>query len=127
MNADDDQKAHELAKAIHALGVVFIGRLPATLSGMQHELDAIEKESQKNTPDHTSWKNLHRHLHSLAGSAGTFGHHELGDRARELEHRIHDMLDNGGISSDPVRSTFIQDQHAFIQWADEQFVQNKPG
>jgi HPt (histidine-containing phosphotransfer) domain-containing protein len=122
MSTDDEQKSRELAKAIQALGVTFIARIPTTLSGMQDELNAIEK----NAPDHTAWKTLHRHLHSLAGSAGTFGHHELGDRARELEHRIHDMLSTDGVSSELVRSTFIQDQHAFIKWVNAQFVQNRP-
>ena len=122
MSADDEQKARDLAKAIQALGVTFIGRIPATLSGMRDELSAIEK----NASDHTAWKTLHRHLHSLAGSAGTFGHHELGDRARELEHRIHDMLGTDDASSASVRSTIIQDQHAFILWVDEHFVHNRP-
>jgi HPt (histidine-containing phosphotransfer) domain-containing protein len=123
MSANEDQKAKDLANAIQALGVTFIGRIPATLSSMQDELDAIEKNEQ----DRASWQTLHRHLHSLAGSAGTFGHHELGDRARELEHRIHAMLNSGEVLSDPVRSTFIHDQHAFIKWVAEQFVQIKSG
>ena len=117
MSAEQDQ-AQELADAIRALGEVFVGRLPSTLTNMENELDAIIRNSN----DQVAWKNLHRHLHSLAGSAGTFGHDELGDRARGLEHRINDMLKTDSLAVDPTRADFLQDQRDFMVWVDAQFV-----
>jgi len=117
MSAEDDQ-AKELADAIRALGEVFVGRIPSTLSSMESELDAIIR----NTNDQNAWKNLHRQLHSIAGSAGTFGHTELGDRARGLEHRINDMLKTDSVTRDPERSEFMHDQRDFMVWVDQQFV-----
>jgi len=118
MSADEDDKARELADAIRALGDVFVGRIPSTLSGMESELDAIIR----NGNDAAAWKNLHRHLHTLAGSAGTFGHDELGDRARGLEHRINDLLKGESGASEPDRSEFMHDQRDFMVWVDTKFV-----
>jgi HPt (histidine-containing phosphotransfer) domain-containing protein len=118
MSSDEDDKAKELADAIRALGDVFVGRIPTTLSSMESELDAIIR----NGNDAAAWKNLHRHLHTLAGSAGTFGLAELGDRARSLEHRINDMLKAEDGSGDPARSEFMHDQRDFMVWVNAQFV-----
>jgi chemotaxis protein histidine kinase CheA len=118
MSNDAEKKANDLADAIRALGVIFIGRLPSALTSMDDELYSIEKDPH----NQSAWKTLHRHLHSMAGSAGTFGHNELGDRARELENRINDMLKSGDVSSDPVRLAFILDQRNFMAWISEQYV-----
>jgi len=118
MSTDAEQKANELEEAIRALGVVFIGRIPSALTSMDDELVSIEKDPQ----NQTAWKTLHRHLHSMAGSAGTFGHDELGDRARELENRINDILKAGDVTSDPVRLAFILDQRNFMAWISKQYV-----
>lgn len=118
MNTEEEQKAQDLAKAIRALGEVFIGRIPATLSGMEDELHQIQKDPQNQVP----WKTLHRHLHSIAGSAGTFGHHDLSDRARILEHRINDMLKTDNINNESARSAFFEDQRAFMAWVVADYV-----
>ena len=118
MSTDDEIRAMELAEAIRALGDVFIGKIPTTLSNMEGELDAIIHNSN----DHDAWKNLHRHLHSLAGSAGTFGHDELGDRARHLEHRINDMLKTDTVSEEPQKSEFMHDQRVFMVWVDMEYL-----
>lgn len=115
MSTREEGNDKELADAIRALGEVFVGRIPSTLSSMESELDAIIR----NGNDAVAWKNLHRHLHSLAGTAGTFGHAELGDRARGLEHRINDMLKGEHGSNDPE---FMHDQRDFMVWVDSQFV-----
>jgi len=118
VSADEVQRAEELAEAIRALGDVFIGRIPGTLLEMGVLLQAIEQNAQ----DQSAWKTLHRQLHSLAGSAGTFGYTELGDRARELENRINDMVKANDLSSDPGRSTLIRDQHAFMVWIETHYA-----
>jgi chemotaxis protein histidine kinase CheA len=118
MSADEEQKAQDLAKAIRALGDVFIGRLPVTLSAMEDELHRIQKDPQDQTP----WKTLHRHLHSLAGSGGTFGYHDLSDRARALELRVNDILKTNDVTSEPARSAFLEDQRALMSWVVEHYV-----
>jgi len=119
MSADDDiKKSADLKDAIAALADIFIGRIPTTLSTMESELDAIIHNSK----DHNAWKNLHRQLHTLAGTAGTFGHEELGDRARELEDRINTMLKTDTVSDEPLKSEFMHDQRIFMVWVDSEFV-----
>jgi len=119
MSADDDlKKSNDLKDAIAALADVFIGRIPTTLSTMESELDAIIHNSK----DHHAWKNLHRQLHTLAGTAGTFGHDELGDRARELEDRINTMLKTDTVSDEPLKSEFMHDQRVFMVWVGSEFV-----
>ncbi len=109
MDAGDNA---ELAEAIRALGVAFINRLPVTLADIGQELSAIEHDPG----DLKAWKTLHRHLHSIAGAAGTFGYVELGDRARALEHRVNAMQKDGTTLVDAVRSAFLQDQTGFMEW-----------
>ncbi|MET3108201.1 chemotaxis protein histidine kinase CheA [Oxalobacteraceae bacterium GrIS 2.11] len=118
MSADEQQRAKELADAIAALGDVFIGRIPGALADMNQLLQTIGQ----NAEDQPTWKTLHRQLHSLAGSAGTFGYTELGDRARELENRINDMFKANDLYSEPTRSTFIRDQQAFMAWVEAQYA-----
>lgn len=43
---------------------------------------------------------LHRLLHTLAGSAGTFGRAPLGNKAKDIELMLDDLLDKEGRSSD---------------------------
>ena len=118
MSSSEQEKADELAAAIAALADIFVARIPAALDSMQEELDCLSQNAQ----NHASWKNLHRHLHNLAGSAGTFGHPELGDRARALEHRIDALLKTGDAAANPASSAFMQDQRNFMLWIDAQYV-----
>jgi len=113
MSSSEIDRDKELTEAIAALAEVFIGRIPTALESMEHELDSIIHDSR----NHAAWTNLHRQLHSLAGSAGTFGHAELGNRARELEHRINSMLKTETAYVDPTKSAFMLDQRNFMLWA----------
>lgn len=59
------------------------------------ELDAIRSEAQclGESPSQTKLTSLHRRLHKLAGSAGSFGLSELSARARALELILQDWMD----------------------------------
>ncbi|MDA9271810.1 Hpt domain-containing protein, partial [bacterium] len=48
--------------------------------------------------DSTQFENLHRTVHSLCGSAGTYGHPELGKSARHLEVFLKTLLGQDGIT-----------------------------
>jgi len=50
------------------------------------------------TGDTAAAQTLHRELHTLAGSAGTFGYSQLGDGARALEGAIDALIAQGGLS-----------------------------
>ncbi len=114
----DDEKAQELADAIRALGDVFVGRLPATMSSIDDELALISQDHQVLTP----WQNLHRQLHSMAGSAGTFGYPELGDKARALELRAGDIFRSETMTTEENRANFVADLRTYMAWVSQNFI-----
>jgi chemotaxis protein histidine kinase CheA len=59
-------------------------QLPAKLAAMSASMDACLASPQ----DATALEDLHRQLHTLAGSAGTFGMDELGRQSRAVEHEL---------------------------------------
>ena len=65
------------ASKLHALQVRFIEELPSRLNDIEHEWQAGQETSASGV--------FYRLVHSLAGSAGTFGFTRLGVRARDLE------------------------------------------
>jgi len=60
---------------------------------------------------------LHHALHSVAGSAGSFGLHVLGDEARRIEQMVRPMLtgETSGWEAIPVAV------EALLHWADKDF------
>ena len=114
----DDEKAKELADAIRALGEVFVGRLPATIAAMDGEMAQISQKYQDLTP----WQNLHRQLHSMAGSAGTFGYDELGDKARALELRASDIFRSETMTTEKNRTDFVADMRSYMDWVRNNFI-----
>ena len=72
----------KLAK-LTALRAAFAAGLPERMEAMMACLRAAEAGDPHQTPDE-----LIRLAHSLAGSAGNFGYHRLGDKARELEEAL---------------------------------------
>lgn len=81
-------KADSLQKALHALEVVFAAKLPSKLL----EIETAFNQVVKQPTDKEALSLLHRLLHTMAGSAGTFGFDEVGMRARELEARLKSPL-----------------------------------
>lgn len=53
------------------------------------------------------WQGLHRLVHGLAGSAGTFGYTQISEKARILEHHIQQLMDNHRL--------FLNQAHAPIE------------
>lgn len=119
--SDADQPP-EIKEALRALGAVFVGRIPGYLSSMEMELGQIE--SNQNSAK--AWTTLHLLLHTIAGSAGSFGYAELGDRSRQLEHRISAALkeavpEHSG-TSEQFRTEFTHELHQFMQWISSNFL-----
>jgi diguanylate cyclase (GGDEF)-like protein len=77
------------------------------------KIEAIEECQQKlvssNTYDFEEVKNLHRQMHSLAGSGATFGFPELGEHARVIEQILKNWLqDNVSPSDEELNNITIQ-------------------
>lgn len=73
---------------LKALQTGFGLKLPGRLDAIDSALQDCRDQPQQR--DHV--ETLHRLLHTMAGSAGTFGYDALGARAREFEREVKDWL-----------------------------------
>ncbi|MDO9371198.1 MAG: diguanylate cyclase [Gammaproteobacteria bacterium] len=69
------------ADRLHTLLEAFSAQLPDRLAGIRR----IWKEVQERPEDELQCKEFYHQVHNLAGSAGTFGYHQIGLCARRLE------------------------------------------
>jgi diguanylate cyclase (GGDEF)-like protein len=81
--ADDD-----LAATLKAIEEGYAARLPERFAAMQADVDRCRADPA----DLAAWQSLQRHLHTLSGSAGTFGFAALGLRATEMEILLNQFL-----------------------------------
>jgi len=63
-------------------------QLPARLDMLQVLLQAC----RQSPGDAQGLEEFHRQAHTLAGTAGTFGQHALGEHARVLEHELERLM-----------------------------------
>ncbi|GGC72788.1 diguanylate cyclase [Undibacterium terreum] len=77
-------KNDSLQEKLRALEAVFLAKLPSRLQEMDDALGLFLQEPENK--EHLAL--LHRLLHTMAGSAGTFGFPEVGTQAREFEGRL---------------------------------------
>lgn len=83
----------EVNNKLQALFDDYTQNLPAKINQIEQAwLEQINQFNQKKFQD------FHRHVHSLCGSAGTYGYTELGKAARTLEIYIKNLLDNNQIT-----------------------------
>ncbi|MBC3875772.1 diguanylate cyclase [Undibacterium flavidum] len=83
-----DDRDQELNDALQALAQVYIAKLPAKLA----EIETSAQRFQADPTDRENFIVLHRLLHTMAGSAGTFGFPDVGDQARDLEVRLKNYI-----------------------------------
>ena len=88
MNDKIQQKLHELFLA-------YSKNLPDKI----HSIEMLWQEQMRHI-DLTHFQTLHRDVHSLCGSAGTYGHPELGKTARQLEIVLKSELGKATITAD---------------------------
>ncbi|SNS33758.1 Hpt domain-containing protein [Noviherbaspirillum humi] len=74
----------EFEALLKALELEFSDRLPAILHDIAASLDTLRAAPA----DAEALETAYRQLHSLAGSAGTFGMPDLGLEAKELERMV---------------------------------------
>lgn len=82
----------------------FARQLPENVKAIETELQRL---GQENRPGH-EWEELHRLVHTLAGSAPVFGYKNIGDLAREAELLVKQI--KSGTRS-PVSSEILLIQH----------------
>ncbi len=77
----DEADEQSLQSKLQALELMFASRLPGKLLELRQTMNKCLDDG----PDFSNLEDMHRLLHSLAGSAGIFGFRELGERTRVLE------------------------------------------
>lgn len=102
----------ELSEAIRALGQLFISRLPVKLA----EIEAASQRLLNAPDDRDAQTLLHRVLHTMAGSAGTFGFPQIGDRARDLELKLKTLM-TGAASDVVVSAEFFHELQDYLYFA----------
>ncbi len=78
----------EFFARLHALNDKFAASIPATLERLRAARSAFVPEA----PDGELVKELHQILHTIAGSAATFGFRVFGVQARQLEQRLRVLM-----------------------------------
>lgn len=104
-----DEKSQRLQEALLALEIKFTEKLPSKLLEIEQALAPFVADPK----DMQALVLLHRLLHTMAGSAGTFGFDELGAQARALESRLKALL-AGTSWSAPELEQFSKDAHAYL-------------
>lgn len=107
-----DNKTSKASK-LRALQTRFIEELPSRLNDIEHEWQASHDTAQNGV--------FYRLVHSLAGSAGTFGFLRLGTRARELELLLQQRNDDasGSIADAEIKQALTELQQIAAEGADQ--------
>ncbi len=110
----DNQLSAELQQRLAELQEIFHQQLPGKIDDLQaawrqlSEQWSIECLSQ-----------LHRLCHNLAGSAGTFGAHEVSQQARILEQRLKQIASETGETTSATQLPLAQQIDMLIQSAEQ--------
>ncbi|MDO8652353.1 MAG: diguanylate cyclase [Undibacterium sp.] len=107
-----NDQSDSLQEALHALEVMFAAKLPSKLLEIEDALNQFILQP-KNTE---TLALLHRLLHNMSGSAGTFGFDELGVQSRRLELRLKPLLAGVTWSASELTS-FAVDVRAYLSTA----------
>ena len=73
---------------LNALNIKFAASVPATLARLRVQRNAVDPAA----PDAAAVQELHEQLHTIAGSAATFGFRAFGQEARNLEQRMRVLM-----------------------------------
>ena len=108
------ERDQELNDALQALAQLYIAKLPAKLEEMRLTSQRFETDPA----NRENFASLHRQLHTMAGSAGTFGFPEMGDLARQLEIRLKGFIAGETWDFAKVKS-FAGDVYQYIDTANQ--------
>jgi chemotaxis protein histidine kinase CheA len=85
---DQMERPGDIGATLRAFNALFLQRLPARVQ----ELEATLELCLAQPSERTYWINLHRQLHTFAGSSGTFGFADMGQAARRMERAAHHFI-----------------------------------
>jgi HPt (histidine-containing phosphotransfer) domain-containing protein len=102
----------EFFARLNALNDKFAASVPATLLRLKDKREAFKPED----PDAELTKELHQILHTIAGSAATFGFRILGQKAREIEQRLRVLMAFDHIAA-PDWVNWLETLDEYIAWA----------
>jgi len=108
-------KDDDLNEAIRALGQLFLAKLPAKFL----EIETAIQRFQIAPADRENFSLLHRSLHTMAGSAGTFGFPEMGEQARILEMQLKNYV-AGEVWSQSALDAFCDQVRNYLAVAEQQ-------
>ena len=83
--------AGDLQQALDLFRAQFTQSLPARMTAVQEQLQACRAAPSDDEP----LRALHRLVHGLAGSAGTFGLPEFGAACKAIEEQLDELLARG--------------------------------
>lgn len=98
---DPDYRAH-----LQALSDRFAASIPARLAAIEQALAAAGS-----APSREQLEAVHGALHTVAGSAGSFGFAVLGDQARRLEQAVRGLL-----AGRPGWAELAPQIQVFLEW-----------
>ncbi|HEX8551817.1 MAG TPA: Hpt domain-containing protein [Abditibacteriaceae bacterium] len=98
---------------LRALNDKFAAGIPDTLARMRSQRRAFDPQA----PDPEHIKALQETLHTIAGSAATFGFRTFGQRARALEQRLRVLMTFGTVPEGDW-SRWLEALDEYIDWAE---------
>ena len=103
----------EFFARLSALNDKFAASVPETLARLRAQRSAFDI----NAPDPACIKELHQTLHTIAGSAATFGFRSFGQQARNLEQRLRALMAlNSAAPLDWQR--WLESLERYVAWAE---------
>ncbi len=98
---------------LRALNDKFAASIPDTLARMRKQRRALDPAA----PDEDSVKALQETLHTIAGSAATFGFRGFGQKARALEQRLRVLMSFGAVPAGDW-NRWLASLDEYIDWAE---------
>jgi len=98
---------------LNALNDKFAASVPATLARLRGCQSAFQVEA----PQGAVIEELHQTLHTIAGSAATFGFRVLGQQARQLEQRLRVLMAFDAVAAADWRH-WLADLDNYLAWAE---------
>jgi HPt (histidine-containing phosphotransfer) domain-containing protein len=102
----------EFFARLRLLNEKFAAGVPGTLERLRTMRAAIDPQA----PDPEAVKELHQLLHTVAGSAATFGFRTLGQQARAIEQRLRVLMAFEVIAARDWRN-WLDSLDAYLAWA----------
>ncbi|MES2319041.1 MAG: Hpt domain-containing protein [Pseudomonadota bacterium] len=103
----------EFFARLNALNDKFAASVPATLARLRLQRQAINPAA----PDPAAIKEVHQVLHTIAGSAATFGFRAFGHQARSLEQRLRVLMAFETIAAGDW-TRWLEALDEYIAWAE---------